>query len=323
MDASTLRLILIVLGALLLGALYVWERRRIARGDDPHAPPDDRSLGARRRREPSVGGRFEDDAEGSGAAFDVDAEPNARRRGRLDLARATANDFDWDDEDDAAPGARDQLGSGSNSGSRAKSGSRSDSSASSGSNSGSGSSSRSGYGPGSGSDSGARGASAPTSLPEETLLVQLFVFAREQAFDGLAIETAAERQHLVPGEMDIYHRRNLDGSGERSHFSLANLVKPGTFPFDAMEDFSSPGLALFTQFEGLPSDLMVYDELVRTARALADELDGDLKLQDRRPFDDAAWEGLRGELLELINARADALARASEPTNAGAPSSRS
>ncbi|MFP4279804.1 MAG: cell division protein ZipA C-terminal FtsZ-binding domain-containing protein [Halochromatium sp.] len=153
--------------------------------------------------------------------------------------------------------------------------------------------------------------------------MQLFVFAREQAFDGLAIETAAERQHLVPGEMDIYHRRNLDGSGERAHFSLANLVKPGTFPFDAMEDFSSPGLALFTQFEGLPSDLMVYDELVRTARALADELGGDLRLQDRRPFDDTAWEDLRGELLELINARADALAQGSEPTDADAPSSRS
>ncbi|MFP4495469.1 MAG: cell division protein ZipA C-terminal FtsZ-binding domain-containing protein [Halochromatium sp.] len=317
MDASTLRLILIVLGVLLLGALYLLERRRIARGDDSRASPGERSLGARRRREPSVGLRFEDDAEGSGAAFDGDAEPKARRRGRLDLAHATADDFAWDDEDDAAPGARDRPGSGSNAGS----------------GSGSGSSSRSGYGSDSGSDSdsgaaegrepAARGASASTSSPANTLLVQLFVFAREQAFDGLAIETAAERQHLVPGEMDIYHRRNLDGSGERAHFSLANLVKPGTFPFDAMEDFSSPGLALFTQFEGLPSDLMVYDELVRTARALADELGGDLRLQDRRPFDDAAWENLRGELLELINARADALAQGSEPTDADAPSSRS
>ncbi|MFW6259102.1 MAG: cell division protein ZipA C-terminal FtsZ-binding domain-containing protein [Halochromatium sp.] len=310
-------MILIVLGVLLLGALYLLERRRIARGDDSRASPGERSLGARRRREPSVGLRFEDDAEGSGAAFDGDAEPKARRRGRLDLAHATADDFAWDDEDDAAPGARDRPGSGSNAGS----------------GSGSGSSSRSGYGSDSGSDSdsgaaegrepAARGASASTSSPANTLLVQLFVFAREQAFDGLAIETAAERQHLVPGEMDIYHRRNLDGSGERAHFSLANLVKPGTFPFDAMEDFSSPGLALFTQFEGLPSDLMVYDELVRTARALADELGGDLRLQDRRPFDDTAWEDLRGELLELINARADALAQGSEPTDADAPSSRS
>ncbi|MFP4077355.1 MAG: cell division protein ZipA C-terminal FtsZ-binding domain-containing protein [Halochromatium sp.] len=317
MDASTLRLILIVLGVLLLGALYLFERRRSARGDDSRASPGERSLGARRRREPSVGLRFEDDAEGSGAAFDGDAEPKARRRGRLDLAHATADDFAWDDEDDAAPGARDRPGSGSNAGS----------------GSGSGSSSRSGYGSDSGSDSdsgaaegrepAARGASASTSSPANTLLVQLFVFAREQAFDGLAIETAAERQHLVPGEMEIYHRRNLDGSGERAHFSLANLVKPGTFPFDAMEDFSSPGLALFTQFEGLPSDLMVYDELVRTARALADELGGDLRLQDRRPFDDTAWEDLRGELLELINARADALAQGSEPADADAPSSRS
>jgi cell division protein ZipA len=293
MDASTLRLILIVLGALLLGALYLWERRRIARGDDPYAPPTERAPSTRHRREPNVGGRFEADAQASGAAFDVDAEPNARRRGRFDLARAEIDDVDVDDEDDAPRRSPDRSGSCSKTAGRRQPAARE------------------------------QDASTAASVPEQTLLVQLFVFAREQAFDGLAIQTAAERQHLVPGEMDIYHRRNLDGSGERSHFSLANLVKPGTFPFDTMEDFSSPGLALFTQFEGLPSDLMIYDELVRTARALADELGGELRLQDRRPFDEAAWEALRNELLELINARADALARGAEPSNADAPASRS
>ena len=30
MDAATLRIILLVLGALLLGAMYLWERRRAA-----------------------------------------------------------------------------------------------------------------------------------------------------------------------------------------------------------------------------------------------------------------------------------------------------
>ncbi len=299
MDASTLRLILIVLGALLLGALYIWERRRIAKGaDDAHASRAERSLSAsRRRREPSVGRRLEEDDEGSGAMFDVDVEPDARRRGRLDLASTAGDDFDWDDEDDPPRGARER--SASTAGSDSSAAGRREPSARE------------------------QGASSPASPAGKTLLVQLFVFARDQAFDGQAVHAAAERQHLVPGEMEIYHRRNLDGSGERSHFSLANLVKPGTFPFAAMDAFSTPGLALFTQFEGLPSDLMVYDELVRTARTIADELGGELRLQDRRPFDDAAWEGLRSELLELINERADAQARGAEPAAADAPSSRS
>ncbi|NBC47753.1 MAG: hypothetical protein GVY22_07155 [Gammaproteobacteria bacterium] len=147
---------------------------------------------------------------------------------------------------------------------------------------------------------------------EGSLLVQLFVVAEDQLFDGAAVEAAAERQHLVPGEMAIYHRRSLEGPGAPARFSMANLVEPGTFPFDSMEAFSTPGLALFAQFAGRPSDLMVYDELVQTARALADELEGEVLLPGRRRFDGRAWERLRSRLLELINDRADSLTKGAD-----------
>jgi cell division protein ZipA len=147
------------------------------------------------------------------------------------------------------------------------------------------------------------------------MLVQLFVFAQGQGFPGPAIEAATQRQQLIPGEMDIYHRRSLDGTSPTARFSMANLVKPGTFPFEAMGGFSTPGLALFAQFDGRPSDLMVYDELVQTARALADELGGEVATKDRRPFDDRVWERLRSRLLRLIDARADALAGTTRPVN--------
>ncbi|MEA3641054.1 MAG: cell division protein ZipA C-terminal FtsZ-binding domain-containing protein [Lamprobacter sp.] len=147
---------------------------------------------------------------------------------------------------------------------------------------------------------------APTA--DTGLLVQLFLVARKSAFSGSAVSAAAERHHLTPGEMDIYHRRNRDSRREQVLFSMANLVNPGTFPFAEMDRFTTPGVALFSQFNGLPSDLMVYDELIQTARTMADALEADLLLPDRRPFDDKAWEGLRNELLSLINERTDASA---------------
>lgn len=285
MDAGTLRIILIVFGAVLLGALYLRERRRIESDAEPEEQSHERSLGAG-RREPSFGAPFTGAADASRAEAASEAELDERPRRTADLdvessageASAGENELDSDASDPGRSGAR------------------------------TGSSDR---------EVPDRGeAGAPSAQPEHqsstapvnqhSLLVQLFVVARGEHFDGSEVQAVAERQHLIPGEMDIYHRRNLDSHSQHPLFSMANLVNPGTFPFDAMETFTTPGVALFTQLEGLPSDLMIYDELVQTARSMADTLGGDLLLPDRHPFDVEAWEGLRIELLSLINERAGA-----------------
>lgn len=279
MDAATLRIILLVLGVALLGAMYLWERRRCAADQDDEEPERHWPSGSA-RREPIFHGQFDDEAEAPGMAFDADAEPSARRRAWGDSTPMSA------DESADELGRNDQNGRASRAARGADGMQREESSAA---------------GP-------AKSASAQGSSAANTLVVQLFVFARDQVFEGEAVAAVAASQHLVPGEMDIYHRRNLDGSGQRTRFSMANLVKPGTFPFDEMASFSTPGVALFAELDGLPSDLMVYDELVQTARAIADKLDGELCLPGRQPFDDEAWEQLRVKLLALINDRADALA---------------
>lgn len=278
MDAATLRIILLVLGVALLGAIYLWERRRCAAHQDDEEADRDWTSGSA-RREPIFHGQLDDEADAPGMAFDVDAEPSARRRAQGEAAPGSVGEFGRDDEDERASPAASAADR-----------TQRDEPAAAGR---------------------AKPSSAQGSSDANSLVVQLFVFAKDQAFEGEAVAAVAASQHLVPGEMAIYHRRNLDGSGQRTRFSMANLVKPGTFPFDEMASFSTPGLALFAQFNGLPSDLMVYDELVQTAQAIADKLDGEVCLPDRRPFDDAAWEQLRVELLGLINDRADASSRPS------------
>lgn len=283
MDAGTLRIILIVLGALLLGALYLSERRRIERDAEPEEDTPEQAMGAW-RREPSFDARSADSADGAGrtskaseAELAAHASPSTNAEGDLTGrdAAAAQDEFDADDADLVSV-------AGSDSGAPERAEARASSAQS-------------------------QRTESASSVNQESLLVQLFVVARGEPFDGSAVQAVAERQHLTPGEMDIYHRHNLDSSGQRALFSMANLVNPGTFPFDEMERFTTPGVALFTQLEGQPSDLMVYDELVQTARSMADTLGGDLLLPDRRPFDDDAWECLRIELLSLINTRAETL----------------
>jgi len=100
--------------------------------------------------------------------------------------------------------------------------------------------------------------------------------------------------------MDIFHRTRGDAPDGEPLFSMANLVKPGTFPFDDLTDFSSPGLAVFAQFRGEPSDLMVFDEMLDAARIMAELLGGDIRGPQREPLRDADAKALRSRVRDLL-----------------------
>lgn len=128
------------------------------------------------------------------------------------------------------------------------------------------------------------GATAPASAPASRLaplLIQVSVTARGQPFQGAKILEVTESCGLHPGKMDIFHSLADFDDETRGYFSMANMVKPGTFSFADMEHFSTPGLMLFAQLEGDPEDMTVLDELLATARKLAQALDGDV-LDDTR-----------------------------------------
>ncbi len=95
--------------------------------------------------------------------------------------------------------------------------------------------------------------------------------------------------------MDIFHARDEDGV--RS-FSMANIVKPGTFSFDAMETFESPGLMLFAQLDGALRDMEVLDEMLAAARQLATGLDGEVLDEARNPLTVQQEEVLRARIME-------------------------
>ena len=63
-------------------------------------------------------------------------------------------------------------------------------------------------------------------------------------------------------------------------------------------------MALFAQLDGLPSDLLVLDEMVHSARAIAEELGGEVRQTDKRLLDDRALQRLREQTLALLRDRA-------------------
>ena len=63
-------------------------------------------------------------------------------------------------------------------------------------------------------------------------------------------------------------------------FSAASLLEPGSFDLDLMAAQSFPGVSLFAVFPGPVDAAQVFDDMLATARRLADRLGG--SLQDER-----------------------------------------
>lgn len=137
------------------------------------------------------------------------------------------------------------------------------------------------------------------------LLFHLIPVEEDGTFDGEHVVHAASECGIEPGEMEIFHRYRDPGAGPASGalFSVANMVKPGIFPFGAMAEFKSPGLTVFSQAEGASGDLSRLEEMLATVRCLADQLDAQVLDETRSPLTSEVEQRLRDGVLELVSWR--------------------
>lgn len=136
--------------------------------------------------------------------------------------------------------------------------------------------------------------------PKSPLILSLHITPVKGSFDGQAIVHAASRCGVEPGKMDIFHRYAGPDSPKTPLFSIANMVKPGTFPFGTMAEFESPGLSLFSQAEGASGDPAKLEEMLSTAHCLADKLKGEIRDDARELLTPEVEERLRDRVLELV-----------------------
>jgi len=135
------------------------------------------------------------------------------------------------------------------------------------------------------------------------MILTLHVSTRGEPFEGAAIVRAAGRCGLEPGEMEIYHCVLGEGVDRQVLFSMANMLKPGTFPFGAMAEFQTPGLTLFAQLDGTPDDPGRMEELIGAAHSLASDLGGEIRDAKRNPLTSEAERRLRERVMAFVQAR--------------------
>jgi cell division protein ZipA len=136
---------------------------------------------------------------------------------------------------------------------------------------------------------------SPVDVP--VLIIQINLCARSDTFSGPAIEKAMEDTGLVLSELSIYQRIASDGS-HNPQFNLASMVEPGVFPKQDVEAFSTPGLTLFTQLPGPGDSMAIFADMLFTAERLAAILDGELQDETHSALTKQTIEHMRSQIME-------------------------
>ena len=111
----------------------------------------------------------------------------------------------------------------------------------------------------------------------EQLIMVLNVMAKQgQRFHGLDILNAMRDLEFEFGDMNLFHFYVDQASKHRPLCSIANTVEPGTFDIEHMAEIETPGLSMFMQLPGPMEDRSAFERMLQLARALAEQLEGDL-----------------------------------------------
>jgi cell division protein ZipA len=140
---------------------------------------------------------------------------------------------------------------------------------------------------------------AASRAPQKIVAIRLNA-APPSRFDGAKLLEALKSEDLEFGRYEIFHRLHDDG---RPVFSVANLREPGTFDPGTMASANFPGIALFAVLPGPVPAAEAFDQLIFTARALAQQIDGNLADEKGGPLTVHRITRLREELIEFERQR--------------------
>lgn len=132
-------------------------------------------------------------------------------------------------------------------------------------------------------------AQAEMALDIEPLVLSVSVLADDaEGINGLDLKEALEAEGLTYGAMRIFHfydpeKEDIVDSDD-AVFSAANLLEPGYFEPEKMEDMHTPGLMLFCQLPGPIEGEAALELMLDKARGLAVRLHGQMCDDKRNRF---------------------------------------
>lgn len=149
-----------------------------------------------------------------------------------------------------------------------------------------------------------------SSEPSEVIVLN--VMARNgRVFAGDDLLHLLITSGLKFGDMNIFHKRLSNDSQGPIIFSVANILNPGTFDLNNMEEFTTLGISLFLALPSPINNLDAFEQMLGVAQQIRGTLDGELKDDHRNGMTAQTIEHYRQrirdfELLRLKTAGARA-----------------
>lgn len=148
-----------------------------------------------------------------------------------------------------------------------------------------------------------KAATEPAPAEEQEVIVINVMSRQPEGFVGAALLETILSCGMRFGAMNIFHHYAPAPDDDCSLYSMANIVKPGVFDLNNMQSFQTPGVSFFMimPLKGSTniSSMDVFDQMLSTARKIAEKLDGELKDERRSVMTGQTIEHCRQRISEF------------------------
>ncbi|WP_416138095.1 cell division protein ZipA [Halomonas sp. HK25] len=143
---------------------------------------------------------------------------------------------------------------------------------------------------------------ARETLGAASELIVISVMSRdEEGFSGAALLDLMLACGLrYDRDMGVFHRFETEDPESRLQFSMVNVVKPGSFPIAAMDEFRTPGITLLMPLPGADDPSAAFEAMVETAMVIVRHLGGELKDENHSVMTAQTVEFARQRVQEFV-----------------------
>ena len=123
------------------------------------------------------------------------------------------------------------------------------------------------------------GGHARKTLSDAEEIIVISVLSRDaEGFDGISLLKLLMACGLRYSRgLGVFHRFETESEDSELQFSMVNVVKPGSFPVEEGEPFTSPGITFLMPLPGGEDSAAAFEAMVETAMVVVRHMGGELK----------------------------------------------